>query len=378
VVLEVQELIKTGEPSIKLNHRPLFSVVISCYNSGKTIGRLLNSLCNQKLTKDELEIIISDDCSTESYDDIVDEYKDRLNIKKVKTEYNCCPGNTRQTGLHAATGQWVCFSDHDDEFIATALDVLKERLNEMEEKYYIVTGFINQNEYRANNNFRQVKASDSNGWTHGKFYNLDNLVKEFNLCFKKDLLSHEDVYFTTSVNCIIEHLHNMHIDAGTYLDDLYTYVWYSHPMSLSHQYENNNINFLEKHFIEYCEATGEVYLDNYYKNIMTWTRTRQCLVDSLLLFYFYTQSFLFYNPNTYLVENFDYVADFLDKIKDMFKLTNTEIWMRASENNCFCYKQAEQASEVGTGGIIPSQTFAEWLDSLSPDGEEPTSIYYKR
>ena len=68
--------------------RPLFSIIISCYNSSKTIERLLESLCKQELTKDELEIIISDDCSTEPYDDIVNEYKDKLNIKKVKTEYN--------------------------------------------------------------------------------------------------------------------------------------------------------------------------------------------------------------------------------------------------------------------------------------------------
>lgn len=359
--------------------RPLFSIVISCYNSSKTIERLLDSLVLQGLNKDELEIIISDDCSTEPYDDIIDKFEETLNIKKVSTEYNCCPGNTREAGLQAVTGQWVCFSDHDDEFIATALSVLKNKLqNEIEENYYIVTGFINQNEYRANNDAKQVKASESSGWTHGKFYNVDNLIKKFDLHFKKDLLSHEDVYFTTTINCALEHLHSMHIDAGTYIDDLYTYIWYSHPQSLSHQYEDNNINFLEKHFTEYCEATGEVYLDNYYKNIMTWTRTKQCLIDSLLLYYFYSQSFLFYNPNHFMEENFEYLSEFLNKIKKIFKLSNTEIWMRASENNCFCFKQAEQYSEIGTGGIIPSQTLSEWLNWLSPDGEEITSIYYKK
>ena len=55
--------------------RPLFSIVISCYNSRSTLGRLLDSLCWQGLEKKEYEIIISDDHSTESYEDIINLYK---------------------------------------------------------------------------------------------------------------------------------------------------------------------------------------------------------------------------------------------------------------------------------------------------------------
>ena len=357
--------------------RPLFSVIISCYNSKKTIGKVLQSLRGQ-LPYNELEIILSDDCSTEDYSDIVETFNDLL-IKKTSTEYNCCPGNTREAGLKVATGEWVCFSDHDDEFIPKALEILKNKIQgSLNERYYIVTGFINQNQYRENNEAKEVKASESSGWTHGKFYNLDNLIKPFDLHFKKDLKSHEDVYFTTQVNCIMEYLHSIHLDAGIYLDDLFTYVWYSHPGSLSHQYKNN-VSFLEEHFIDYCEATGEVYLDSYNKKRITWTRTKECLIDTFLLYYFYSISFVYYNPDKYDRKNFDYINQFYYKVKDEFNLNTKEIWMRASDNNCFCYKQAERYSEIGTGGIIPPFTLNQWLELIaSKDKVENLYSPYKK
>ena len=357
--------------------RPLFSVIISCYNSQKTIGRLLESLCQQNLDYEELEVIIADDCSTEPYDEIVQLYLNKLMIKETKTEYNCCPGNTREAGMQVATGQWICFSDHDDEFIPGSLEVLKRRLNtDIEEQFYIVTGFINQNLYRQSNSVKEVPASETSGWTHGKFYNLDNFIKRFDLHYKKDLMSHEDVYFTTLTNCTLDYLHNIHIDAGTYLDDLYTYIWFSHPNSLSHKYDNN-ISFLEKHFIDYCKATGDLYLKCYYESKLTWTKTKKYIIETILLYYFYTVSFIYYNPNNYIEANFIYISDFLNKAKEEFDITNREIWMWASNDNAFAYKQAEKYSEIGTGGFIPPLTLNGWLQIISKEEKEVTSIFYK-
>lgn len=354
--------------------RPLFSVIISCYNSRKTIGRLLESLCKQNLNYEELEVIIADDCSTESYNDIVQLYLNKLMIKEVKTEYNCCPGNTREAGLQAASGEWICFSDHDDEFIETSLQVLKDKIqNELNERYYIVTGFINQNQYRENHSIKEVQASETSGWTHGKFYNLDNLIKPFNLHFKKDLLSHEDIYWTTNVNCVMEYLHNSSLDAGVYLNDLFTYVWYSHPGSLSHQY-TNGVGFLENHFLDYCQATGEVYLECYKKQLITWTRVKECLMDTVLLYYFYSISFIFNNPNNYLSNNFTYITEFLRVLKETFNITNTDIWMWASDNHCSHFKEAERYSDIGTGGCIPCMSLSDWLKWLGPSDPLMTSI----
>jgi len=47
---------------------PFFSIIIPCFNSAPYIAHLLQSIVDQHLPKHDLEVILSDDCSTEPYD----------------------------------------------------------------------------------------------------------------------------------------------------------------------------------------------------------------------------------------------------------------------------------------------------------------------
>ena len=343
-------------------NRPFFSIVISCYNSRDTLGPLLQSLVDQELSQEELEIIISDDHSTDSYEDIVEQFQDVLNIKRTQTEYNCCPGNTREAGAQVATGTWLCFSDHDDKFVPGALQYLKTFLKTNKERYYICTSFyeVNENEELIQN----IIASKSGGWTHGKFYNLDNLWKTYNVHYKKDLKSHEDVYLTSVINCILDQIHTRGENAGTYIDDLFTYMWFNRPNSESHKRQEDNINFLEKRFIDYIQATGYVYLNYYKEGALPYKRAKQFLLDSILLCYFYSESFFFYNPTSYVKENFVFLGNYVNYIKETFNLTNENIIQYAAADRAFAYNEALQSSNIGTGGLIPNHTLLEWLYSL--------------
>lgn len=361
----------------ELTKRPFFSVVISCYNSRNTLGDLLQSLTEQSLEKDDLEVIISDDCSTESYEDIVEQFQDLLNIKRTQTKYNCCPSNTREAGAQIATGQWLTFSDHDDIFVKDALNALKSYIEQSSEKYCIYTSFYElKDDYTTV--LREVRASESGGWTHGKFYNLDNLWKKYNIHYLKDLLSHEDVYLTCRISTVLDKLHFEGSDALTYLDDLFTYCWVTRMESQSHQYDDSNYNFLELHFIDYVKATGECYLNAYYTQTISYAQTKKYLLDSILLYYFYTESFCFYHPNNFIQENIFYLRNFINTVKELFDLNNNEIWQYAADQRAFAYKEALKSSEIGTGGFIPTRTFKEWLeyidDDLSIINESP---YYK-
>ena len=370
------------DSEVQAKTRPLFSVVVSCYNSRETIGRVLSSLTKQGLDPEELEVIISDDCSTEPYDDIVDSYRNFLQIKRVNTDYNCCPGNTRQRGLENATGVWVTFSDHDDEYVEGALGKLRDMLdNELKtEQFYIVTSFYKQNDFIETKSTEEMLADHSGGWTHGKFYNLDNFIKRFDLHFKKDLMSNEDIYFTTSVNCILDYLHAKHLDAGIFVNELFTYIWYSHPRSLSHTlYDDGKVTFFERTFLDYAESTGDRYLQSFKDGILPWDKARYCIIDTILLYYFYTVYFLYDNPNNYLKENFDYVKGFLKDVKETFHMTNKEIWTQCTEFNCTRFKEARDYAEIATGIYIPSMTLTQWLHELSPDeDDEKLYLYYRK
>ena len=94
------------------------SVIIACYNARPFIARMLDSLVAQSFK--DMEVVLSDDCSPEPYDDIVQRYENKLNIVRTQTAYNCCPGNTRQAGYDASSGDWVIFGDQDDEYVPGA------------------------------------------------------------------------------------------------------------------------------------------------------------------------------------------------------------------------------------------------------------------
>lgn len=375
-----EEPVVLDQPENKV--RPLFSIVISCYNSRSTLGRLLDSLCWQGLEKNEYEIIISDDHSTESYEDIISLYKDKLNIIRTSTEYNCCPSNTREAGAQAASGVWLTFSDHDDVFYPGALQKLRDEylLNpEFTEEYYIVTSF-REIEEKSGTVIREHIAESSGGWTHGKFYNMDKLWKPFNIHYLKDLKSHEDIYITCTVNCILHHLNQNGIKAGSNLNNLFTYIWYHRQTSQSHAIEPNQTDFLHRHFIDYIKASGEVYFEQYYKGVLDEAYTRSLLIDSIMLCYFYSESFIFKYPTTYNKENFTYLKDYIKRIKDTFGINNNFIWQYEAGNQAYGYIEAEKNAQIATGGIIPHLTFIDWLDLLASDGDvhKPKSIFYEK
>ena len=95
----------------------LVSVCVITYNSSKTILETLDSICAQ--TYPHLELIVSDDCST---DNTVELCRDWMNANKerfvsdqlIVREQNGGVGNNLNTGMAAAKGEWIKFIAGDD------------------------------------------------------------------------------------------------------------------------------------------------------------------------------------------------------------------------------------------------------------------------
>jgi len=106
----------------------LFSVILTTYNSGKSIQRLINSINNQvgKGVQFEIEWIVIDDCSTDNTTEILT----RNNVKYLSAEKNSGgPNRGRNIGLKSATGDFICIVDHDDEWNSNKLAVMLPFLN---------------------------------------------------------------------------------------------------------------------------------------------------------------------------------------------------------------------------------------------------------
>lgn len=87
------------------------SVIVPVYNVEKYLKRCMESLLAQTLP--EKEIILIDDGSTDNSGAMCDDYA-RLPCVKVIHQENAGLGMARNSGMSAATGEYVTFMDSDD------------------------------------------------------------------------------------------------------------------------------------------------------------------------------------------------------------------------------------------------------------------------
>ena len=101
---------------------PKVSVVVAVYNAGENIEPLITSLEAQSLAADELEVIFVDDGSTDGTGERLRDLVATRPTWTVKTIPNSgWPGRPRNLGMDLASGEYVFFADHDDEFLPEAL-----------------------------------------------------------------------------------------------------------------------------------------------------------------------------------------------------------------------------------------------------------------
>jgi glycosyltransferase involved in cell wall biosynthesis len=98
------------------------SVIIPAYNGGVTIGNAIESILRQ--TRPPEEIIVSDDCSTDSTPDAIVRFGARL--KYVRRAQNGGLSANRNTGVRTSRGEWLLFLDQDDELLPHALESLSQ------------------------------------------------------------------------------------------------------------------------------------------------------------------------------------------------------------------------------------------------------------
>lgn len=88
------------------------SVIVPTYNTVKYLYKCIDSLINQTITS--IEIIIVDDVSSESLEEIQAYYSKYSYIKFLKNEKHSGAGGARNKGLKAAHGKYIAFCDSDD------------------------------------------------------------------------------------------------------------------------------------------------------------------------------------------------------------------------------------------------------------------------
>lgn len=125
-------------------HSPLVTVIVITYNSAKYIRETLDSVKNQ--TFNDIELIISDDCSTDNTLDIVTDWveKNHRKIGKhgkdpliITTDNNGGICHNYNNGLKFAHGKWIKYIAGDDILEVDCISSFVEAAEKCDDKIFI-------------------------------------------------------------------------------------------------------------------------------------------------------------------------------------------------------------------------------------------------
>lgn len=88
------------------------SVVVTNHNYGKFLGRCIRSLLNQTLNRDQYEIVVVDDASTDDSSSIMKLFEDQ--IKVVKLSQNMGLAFASNAGIRQCISRYIVRVDADD------------------------------------------------------------------------------------------------------------------------------------------------------------------------------------------------------------------------------------------------------------------------
>jgi glycosyltransferase involved in cell wall biosynthesis len=193
------------------------SVILPCYNVERYIRECLQTIVQQTIGIDALQIIAVDNGSTDGTGEVLREYESRYpeNILLVNIEQNQKPGYARNIGLAYATCPYTIFVDSDDGLMPEAFAELYIRMKESDvdilefdyaygkELTNMRTDSKNTGEFKVfaieTENDRYTLFADvrKNGMTWNKLFKT-SFLKENKLFFAEGL-KHEDTIFAIMI-----------------------------------------------------------------------------------------------------------------------------------------------------------------------------------
>ena len=102
------------------------TMIIPVYNAQDTLEATINSVVNQTIGFENIELILADDKSSDNSRDIINNYANKYdNIKPIFLKENSgTPAKPRNLGIDSATSPYLIFLDSDDEIIPDYCETL--------------------------------------------------------------------------------------------------------------------------------------------------------------------------------------------------------------------------------------------------------------
>lgn len=242
----------------------LLSIIIPYYNSDAWIGRMLDSLLDQDIPKDNYEIIVVDDGSTQSVDNLMYYTKQYPNIIYYRKE-NGGVSEARNLGIELAKGKWLYFCDSDDfvhpqvfgSLIKTAEDLSLDMLFcawcvvqpdatiREQEMSYSVSDVKTGKDYIASFVNRPPMSI---GFGMGRYFVKKDIIQDNGIRFDNISFT-EDRIFQLDLLLVVNRVA---------FADINIYYYVQHQLSMTHEPKRRNYNKFAAwlwHYIERLSAT---------------------------------------------------------------------------------------------------------------------------
>lgn len=322
-----------------------FSIIIPTYNPRDYLNTLLTSICENKCL-DEIEVIVSDDCSTENFDDILAQY-DKLTIRTIVNDRHYgFPRTGRQNGADQAKGDWIYFADQDDYFVSNALDDVRQYIIDNDIKNVLYADFIEES---AETSIRIVRDGFK-GWTHGKFFEREFWNKH-NIHYD-DVRYCEDINLSTKIDCI---LCTERLKLNGYKKPVY--VWNRRSDSLA------NVKYFVDSMPDYINATAGViidYVEKYKNDPELFMLFNVKFIASLLNIYFCFQTSFLNNNKKVLLNAISIFEPYFTRFKKVTKFTVTDIIYYINTDLMNLYHQTRQ-DNYNQVPFVEQISFQDWL-----------------
>ena len=221
---------------LKNNLNPKISVIVPVYNCAKFIKKCLDSLKQQ--TFSNFELIIINDCSTDSSLKIIEDSKfDFQNIKIIDLESNSGVSYARNLGLKHATCDYIFFMDSDDFVDPKFLEVLYGKIAETDADIVCCNYFIVS---RKNRTFKRILNYKPGNYSPEKL--IKPLIRDtkihffvWNKLFKKEIIKENKILF--SGRCYEDMLFTLkafYFSKNILILDDFLYYYRKHRSSLTH------------------------------------------------------------------------------------------------------------------------------------------------
>lgn len=159
------------------------SVVIPVYNGADYIEKTINSI--QRQTAGDVELIIVEDCSTDSSREILKKIANgKSSLKIIFNEQNCGLQKTANRGAAAATGEYLMVCGQDDLFAPEHLELMIKLIDEDTAFVHCNSIIIDENDNQKNNLKKTFLQHIKTYWFH-RFIYLDNYISSCGLLMNK-------------------------------------------------------------------------------------------------------------------------------------------------------------------------------------------------